>query len=73
MVVPVVGGVVLLAGVAASWRWGLRARLDRAARDEGPDRPDVAERARIAREIGRQVDAGRDAGYRATSNLPPSL
>ena len=67
----VVVGIVAV-GLAVTWRWSLRSRLERAAStDEGG--PDAAERARTAREIGRQVDAGRDAGYRATSNLPPSL
>jgi len=68
----VVVGVLLAAALLASWRWSVRARVDRAAGHE-ESAADSAERVRVAREIARQVDAGRDAGYRATSNLPPSL
>ncbi|NAZ84143.1 hypothetical protein GTR02_20255 [Kineococcus sp. R8] len=69
----IVAVLVVLVGVLTHWRWGLRSGLDRASRAEAPARSDVAERARVAQEIGRQIDTGRDAGYRATSNLPPSL
>jgi hypothetical protein len=65
-------GALLVLAVLASWRWGLRARADRAAGQE-ESTADAAERVRVAREIARQIDTGRDAGYRATSNLPPSL
>jgi len=68
----VVVGVLLVLAVLASWRWGLRSRADRAA-GQDEHRTDSAERVRAAREIARQVDEGRDAGYRARSNLPPSL
>ena len=65
-------GVLLVAAVLASWRWSLRSRADRAAAQDETT-AESAERARAAREIARQVDEGRDAGYRARSNLPPSL
>jgi len=72
VVIWVVLGVLLALAVLASWRWGLRSRADRAAAAD-ETAPGSAERVRVARELSRQVDEGRDAGYRARSGLPPSF